>query len=126
MNDTTYTAAYAIAYLVPGNDTIAELGVLCKTEDCAIRSISPLEGRRVLGVATIPFVFEDIIGLDFMLRHVQGPGTPTPVVEADGYEAMHAQLLDMLGATDQVDAARIIAAHHARELGAHADGLNGV
>lgn len=32
------------------------------------------------------------------------------------YQAMHAQLLDMLGAKDHEDAARIIAGHHAREL----------
>src|SRR5690606_2915761 len=43
---------------------------------------------------------------------------PTPPVAADApdHAAMHQQLLDMLGAKDHVDAARIIGQHHAREI----------
>lgn len=37
-------------------------------------------------------------------------------METIDYQRMHAQLLDMLGAKDHEDAARIIAGHHAREI----------
>lgn len=40
------------------------------------------------------------------------------------YQAMHAQLLDMLGAKGHQDAARIIAGHHACELARQSEGVS--
>ena len=113
MTDTIPTVAHAIAYRVPGDDTRVDLGRLHKTEDCAIRGIPVFEGRRVIGLATIALMLhEDISGMEFLLRHVQGAGTPAPALVADDYESMHAQLLSFLGAKDHVDAAAIIGRLH--------------
>lgn len=54
-----------------GSDGSRLLGPLRKSVDCAVQSVSPLEGALVEGVATIVLEATPEIGMHFALRHAE-------------------------------------------------------
>jgi len=62
-----------------------EAGLLAKTPRCAVRSVSPFEGRQVVGLATVQIISveaELISGMAFVLREI-GPNAKPVVLAAE-------------------------------------------